>query len=215
MRTWRVVVPVLILVAASCFGNVPMVGRPTPAPNAPLNPRNPQQRGAALAYAAQLSFAEDTGSSHVYHGQYDWNLLDTAGTVGWVAPEIGMHRMKKSDLQAGAGRIQLRVRIQPGPNYLAGFPPGKPYGRSAPGAKYQFPAGVSYVWVDSMVLYQQYKGDTAGTAKIVVIPADTALAVDTATVWVFQRPDPENHAIARWSPAQCWDCMRQSWCALN
>ena len=210
MRSWRVMLPVWLLGAVNC--GVPMVGRPTPPPPAPLNPRNPAQRSAALAYAASLIFAEDTGAMHVYHGQYDKNLLDTAGTYGTVAPEVGMHRMHPSDLVAG--RIQLRVTIQPGTGYLAGFPPGK-YGRIAPGATYWFPPGVSYVWVDSLVLFGLVKGDTIGTARIVVIPADTNLAVDTASILVFGRPDPENHAIARWSPAQCWDCMRQSWCALH
>ena len=214
MRTGRVVVPVLLVAAAACFGYVPMVGRPTPA-HPGLNPRNPAERATALAYADSLTFAEDTGTSHVYHGQYDWNLLDTLGTTGTVAPEIGMHRMTSSDLGPGAGRIQLRVNIVPGTGYLTGYPPGKQYGRAAPGAPYLFPPGVSYVWVDSLIKFQPAHGDTIGTAKIVVIPVDTSLAVDTATVLVFQRPDPENHAIARWSPAQCWDCMKSSWCALH
>jgi hypothetical protein len=206
----RALVPVVLLAASSC--GVPLIGRKTPAPPVALtNPRNPAQRDAALAYAASLIWAEDTGMMHVYHGQYDANLIDTLGTFGTVAPEIGMHRAKSGDLHSG--QMQLRVRIQPRPGYLAGYPPGK-YGRIAPGAPYLFPSGISYVWVDSLHLYGQAKGDTAGTAKIVVIPADTTLAVDTASVLVFTR-DVLNQAVARFSPAVCWDCMVHQWCALH
>lgn len=211
MRTWRLVLPLLLQLAVIECG-VPVIGRPTPAtPASVTNPRDPAQRHAALGYAAGLSFAEDTGSSHVYHGQYDRNLLDTLGTIGTVAPEIGMHRSRPSDLDRG--RIQLRVTIQPGPGYLAAFPPGH-YGRLAPGSDYWFPPGISYVWIDSYVQYPSPHGDTSGTAKIVVIPLDTMLAVDTTSILVFKR-DPVNQAIARWSPAQCWDCMKSSWCALH
>ena len=217
MKTLRLVWPVLSLLAMACRGGlspgdtVPMIGRPTPAPLPPLtNPRDPGQRGLALAYGASLKFAEDTGASHVYHGQYDTNLLDTLGTRGTVAPEVGMHRMRPAELQRG--RIQLQVWIQPGPGYLTGFAPGT-YGRSS-GAPYKFPPGVSYVWVDSLHLYSPQRGDTAGFARIVVIPVDTTFVVDTATVLVFIR-DPVNQAIARWSPAACWDCMRASWCSLK
>src|SRR4051812_32376862 len=113
MRNRRLMLPVLAqLVVIGC--GVPMVGRPTPAtPAAVTNPQDPSQRVAVLAYAATLFFAEDTGYSHVYHGQYDRNLLDTLGTIGTVAPEIGMHRSSPSELRRG--RIQLRVRIQPRP----------------------------------------------------------------------------------------------------
>jgi len=219
MKTLRLVWPGLSLLAmAACqrmavnaTETAPMIGRPTPAPDPALtNPRDPAQRSLALAYGASLFFAEDTGTSHVYHGQYDRNLLDTLGTRGTVAPEVGMHRMRPEDLRRG--RIQLRVWIEPGPGYRSGFGRGK-YGRS-PGAPYKFPPGVSYVWVDSLQLYRPQRGDTAGTARIVVIPVDTNFVVDTVTVLVFSR-DIANQAIARWSPAACWDCMRASWCSLK
>jgi hypothetical protein len=211
MRTWRLVLPLLLQLAVIRCG-VPVIGRPTPAPpDAVTNPRNPAQRNATLAYAASLSFAEDTGHSHVFHGQYDRNLLDRFGTIGTVAPEIGMHRSRRADLHRG--RIQLRVHIWPAPGYLAGFAPGH-YGRLAPDSTYWFPPGISYVWVDSLVWYPSPHGDTAGTAQIVVIPEDTMVAVDTASIVVF-KSDPMNQAIARWSPAQCWDCMKSSWCKLN
>ncbi|MGH7530656.1 MAG: hypothetical protein ACREMN_09770 [Gemmatimonadales bacterium] len=216
MKTSFLVVLVIVpLAGAACRPSpgdtVPMTGRPTPAPPATLtNPRDPAQRRAAVRYADGLIFAEDTGRSHAFHGQFDRNLLDTLGTIGTVAPEIGMHHSRVADLQRG--RIQLRVRIQPGAGYLAGFAPGR-YGR-APGQHYRFPPGVSYVWVDSLYLFATARGDTAGTAKIVVIPRDTAFVVDTASILVFRR-EPMNQAVARWSPAQCWDCMRASWCSLS
>lgn len=215
MGTWRVLLPVSLLTLVACRGpgpddTAPMVGRPTPAPSAFLtNPRDPAQRDSALAYGSRLIFAED--GSHRYHGNFDRNLLDTLGTVGTVAPEVGMHRMRPADLQRG--RIQLRVRIAPRPGYLAGYAPGT-YGRLPPDSTYRFPPGESYVWVDSLRLYSPYRADTAGTAKIVVIPVDRSFAVDTATVLVFRR-DVANQAISRWSPAACWDCMRSSWCALR
>jgi hypothetical protein len=211
MRTWRVVLPVALLVVAVVACGVPMIGRPTPAPPAGLNPRDSAQRGAVLAFAASLIYAEDTGASHVYHGQYDRNLLDTLGTYGLVAPEVGMHRINDDDLKKG--QIQLRVRIQPQPGYLAGYAPGT-YGKLTPTSDYLFPPGVSYVWVDSLVRYTPPHGDTAGTAKIVVIPTDSSFVIATASIVVFRR-DIANQAIARFSPAVCWDCMRSSWCALN
>jgi len=226
MKTLRLVWPVLSLLAVAACGrtavrevdfasvpdSAPMIGRPTPAPQAALtDPQHPAQRTLALQYADSLAFAEDTGASHVHHGQYDRNLLDRSGTIGTVAPEVGMHRMRPEDLRRG--RIQLRVWIEPGPGYRSGFGRGK-YGRS-PGAPYKFPPGVSYVWVDRYQRYQPTRGDTAGTARIVVIPVDTTFVVDTATVLVFSRRDALNQAIARWSPAACWDCMRASWCSLK
>ncbi len=213
MWTWRLVLPASLLTLVACRGpglaeTAPMIGRPTPAPPAALtNPRDPAQRGAALAYGSSLTFLEDVSGGHAYHGNFDRNLLDTLGTMGTVAPEVGMHRMRPADLQRG--RIQLRVRIMPG----AGYPAGR-YGRLSPAAPYLFPPGESYVWVDSFRLYSVPRGDTVGTAQIVVIPTDTSLAVDTATVWVFSR-DIANQAISRWSPRVCWDCMRSSWCVLN
>lgn len=211
MRTWRVVLPVALLVVADVACRVPMIGRTTPAPPPGLNPRDSAQRGAVLAFADSLIFAEDS-TSHRYHGNSDKNLLDTLGTVGWVAPEVGMGRIKASDLTKG--QIQLRVRIVPGPGYLAGYPPGT-YGRHAPDSIYRFPPGVSYVWVDSLVVYSPAHGDTAGTARIVVIPADSSFVIDATQTVLILRRDIANQAIARWSPAACWDCMRSSWCALN
>ena len=160
---------------------------------------------------ARSTFLDDVRGSHAYHGNFDRNLLDTLGTVGTVAPEVGMHRMRPADLRRG--RIQLRVRVVPRPGYLAGYAPGT-YGRLTPTSDYLFPPGVSYVWVDSLVLYASPREDTAGTARIVVIPTDSSFAVDTASVLVFSR-DVANQAISRWSPAVCWDCMRSSWCSLR
>ena len=217
MKTLRAVLPVSsLLVILACGGTppplpdtVPMIGRPTPKPGTLTNPRDPAQRGAALAYGDSLQWAED--ATHRFHGQFDRNLLDTLGTRGTVTPEIGMHRMRPEQLDSG--RIQLRVNILPGAGYLAGYPAGR-YGRLSPSGEYRLPPGKSYVWVDSLTLYAPPHGDTIGIAKIVVIPADTAFVIDTATVQLFGRT-PFNQAVARWSPAVCWDCMRQSWCALN
>jgi len=211
MKTWRLVLPATLLMVVACKG-VPMIGRPTPVPSPALtNPRDPAQRGAALTYASSLTFLDDVPGSHAYHGNFDRNLLDTLGTVGTVAPEVGMHRMRPADLQRG--RIQLRVRVVPRPGYLAGYAPGT-YGRLTPTSDYLFPPGVSYVWVDSLVLYSPPRADTVGTARIVVIPTDSSFVVDTASVLVFRR-DIANQAISRWSPAVCWDCMRSSWCSLR
>ena len=211
MRTWRVVLPVALLVVVVFACGVPMIGRKTPPPPMGLNPRDTAQRAAVLAFADSLIFAEDT-MSHVYHGNSDKNLLDSLGTIGYVAPEIGMGRISASDLSKG--QIQLRVRIVPGTNYLAGYPAGT-YGKHAPDSIYRFPPGVSYVWVDSLVMYSPAHGDTAGIARIVVIPRDSSYVIDASrTVPIYKR-DIANQAIARWTPATCWDCMRSSWCALN
>ena len=210
MSTWRGVLPVSLLVVSVVACRVPMIGRPTPAPPAGLNPRDSAQRGAVLAFAGSLTFAEDT-TNHRYHGNFDKNLLDTLGSIGFVAPEVGMHRIKAADLTKG--QIQLRVRIQDQPGYLAGYGPGA-YGRLTPGSDFLFPPGVSYVWVDSLHLYAHAHGDTVGTARIVVIPADSSYVIATDSVLVYKR-DVANQAIARWTPAACWDCMRSSWCSLH
>lgn len=212
MKTLRALLPLLLLlVVLNCGGSAvaPMIGRPTPKPGTLTDPRNNAQRSAALAYGDSLEWAED--STHKFHGQFDRNLLDTLGTRGTVTPEIGMHRLRREQLDSG--RIQLRINIQPGAGYLAGYVPGT-YGRLGGTGEYRMPPGKSYVWVDHVTVYGAPHADTIGTAKIVVIPADTTFAIDTTTVQLFAR-DPFNEAVARWSPAICWDCMRQSWCALH
>lgn len=210
MRTWRGVLPVALLVVSVAACRVPMIGRATPAPPVGLNPRDSAQRGAVLTFATSLIFAEDS-TSHRYHGNFDKNLLDTLGSIGYVAPEVGMHRISSADLKKG--QIQLRVRIQDKPGYLAGYPAGT-YGRLAPGSDFLFPPGTSYVWVDSLRFYAHPHGDTVGTARIVVIPADSSFVITTDSVLVYKR-DVANQAIARWTPAACWDCMRASWCSLH
>ena len=211
MKALRALLPGLSLVGVmSCGGgSVPLIGRVTPKPGTLTDPRNPAQRGAAIAYGDSLAWAFD--STHKYHGQFDRNLLDTQGTYGTITPEVGMHRLKRQQLDSG--RIQLRIEITPGAGYLNGYAAGS-YGRLGGTGEYRFPPGKSYVWVDQLTIYGAPHADTLGSAKIVVIPVDTTYGIDTTTVWMYTRA-PFNEAVARWSPAMCWDCMRQSWCALH
>lgn len=184
---------VAILSAVGVIGVLPLVigswllaSTKTYPPHAITNVADPAQRSAVLDYARSLVFDSTRGAS-------DQNLLDTLGTVGILSPEVSNHKTRTSDL--AGGRIQLRVRI---------IPPTK-----HPAMGYRsFPAGTSYLWVDSLKM----SGGT-GTARGVIIPEDPSLP--TKTIRLSIHPAPFwNRSLARWNEAQgqCWVCERTGWC---
>ncbi|MGH7614462.1 MAG: hypothetical protein ACREMW_10540 [Gemmatimonadales bacterium] len=168
-----------------------LAGARTPAPSAAItDPMDSTQRAAVLDYASHLEFAED---SIEYHGQFDQNLIDTLGTVAIVSPEKHIHRTRKSDIRRG--RIQLKITIMPRP----GRPATERYDSLTP--------GVTYVWVDSLVMLTR----ALGTARAVYVPEDPAVPAWRRTIALY-RTKRWNQAVARWSPAQCWVCEKSGWC---
>ncbi len=168
-----------------------LAGARTPAPSAAItDPMDSTQRAAVLDYASHLEFAED---SIEYHGQFDQNLIDTLGTVAIVSPEKHIHRTRKSDIRRG--RIQLKITIMPRP----GRPATERYDSLTP--------GVTYVWVDSLVMRTR----DLGTARAVYVPEDPAVPAWRRTIALY-RTKRWNQAVARWSPAQCWVCEKSGWC---
>jgi hypothetical protein len=67
--------------------------------------------------------------------------------------------------------------------------------------------GTTYVWVDSLVM----AGGDSGTARALYVPVDSKLPIQRRLLHVL-RGYPWNQAVARWTPAQCWDCVRSDWC---
>lgn len=186
VRRWLVLVTPLIAAGAIGCG-----GPRTPAPPAPItDPTDSAQRSAVLAYANSLEFAEDTNE---YHGQFDRNLVDTLGTMVIVAPQVNIHNTRKRDLRRG--RIQLKITITPRP----GRPPTERYDSLTP--------GVTYVWVDSLVMTTPDRG----TARAVYVPEDPAVPAWWRTITLYRTPH-WNQPVARWTPAQCWVCERSGWC---
>jgi hypothetical protein len=168
-----------------------LAGDRTPAPSAAItNPMDPSQRTAVLDYARRLEFAED---SVEYHGQFDRNLIDTLGTIAIVAPQVNIHHTRKGDIRRG--RIQLKITIIPRP----GRPDMERYDSLTP--------GVTYVWVDSLVMRTR----DLGSARAVYVPEDPAVPAWSRTISLY-RTKRWNQAVARWSPAQCWVCEKSGWC---
>lgn len=208
------------LVAAGAIGWIGtalfwgFVGPRTPAPpaavitslmvsgdSARLAAISASDRAMLIAYAESLSFADSAESHHPpdkYHGQWDKNLLDTLGTVGLVQPEENIHRTWKRDLRWGAGRVQLKITIVPSTHH-----PGTIV---ADDGILLFP-GTTYVWVDSLMM----TGRDSGTARALYIPDNTTLPVQRKLLHVL-RGNPWNQAVARWTPTQCWDCVKYDWC---
>lgn len=161
-----------------------------------------QDRRAAIDFAAGLEYA-DSSRNHLppdrYHGQWDLNLLDTLGTVGLLQPQEAMHRLNGRQLGwDSTGRFELKITIVPSANH--------PVSEIVLDGVRLF-AGVTYVWVDSM----NFAGDS-GTARALYIPADSTLPIQRRLLQVLRTPIPWNHAVARWTPAQCWDCVKLGWC---
>jgi hypothetical protein len=189
-----------------------LVGPRTPAPpaavtaslmvdSARLAVLSSSDRAAVIAYAGSLEFADSAEMGHPpdrYHGQWDRNLMDTLGTLGLLQPEKNIHRSWKRDLRWGAGRVQLKITIVPSSNH-----PGTIV---SDGGISLFP-GVTYVWVDSLVMTSH----DSGTARALYIPGDSTLPVQRRLLHVL-RGKAWNQAVARWTPAQCWDCVRYDWC---
>src|SRR5512144_144391 len=153
------------------------------------DPVNPTQRGAVLAYARTLEFADPSrDSAEEYHGQWDRALVDTLGDTAIVEPEVNIHRT--DDVELLRGRIQMKIVLLVG---RPGRTPQQIY--DAVGV----PPGISYVWVDSLHMDSR----TEGKARKVVVPADTSLEAHTRWVQVYRNPQSIwNRGIARWTPFQ-------------
>lgn len=171
-----------------------------PPPPSVTNPLDAAQRGAILAYAGSLEFADPShDSTEEYHGQWDRSLVDTQGDTAIVEPEVNIHRTDDAELRRG--RIQMKIVILVG---QPGRTPQQIYDSLG------VPPGVSYVWVDGLDM----RSPTSGIARAVVIPADTSLKPVARQVYVYRNPHVVwNRAVARWTPAQCWSCNKPGgWC---
>ena len=171
-----------------------------PPPRSITDPTDRGQRGAIVAFARDsLVFADPTNDApHLHHGQWDRALVDTLGDTAIVEPELNIHRTDDSEFVRG--RIQMKIVL------LVGRP-----GRT-PQQIYEqvgVPPGISYVWVDSL-----RKDSTGWRARAVVVPADTTLKANPRTVDVYRNPRAIwNRAVARWTPFQCWSCVKPGgWC---
>src|SRR5512135_77223 len=117
-RKWRPLVLVvgMGLVVVSCAKSIRskveteigVRGPHTPPPPPSItDPMNPAQRGAILAYARTLEYADSTREQ--YHGQWDKVLVDTLGDMAMVEPEENIHRTDDTELRRG--RIQMRIEV--------------------------------------------------------------------------------------------------------
>jgi hypothetical protein len=160
------------------------------------------RRGGVLAYARGLVFADSMDNHRPpdrFHGQWDLNLLDTLGTMGLVEPEMNIHRDRANTLGWDGGRVQLRITIKPSPQH-----PGTVVEQDG----VMLYPGITYVWVDSMTIL----GDS-GVARALYIPEDSTKPIQHRVLQVLATgPPPWNHAVARWTPAQCWTCEKFGWC---
>jgi hypothetical protein len=200
MTTKAYAVLLLALGVAACRGITP-AGTPAP-PATVTNAADPSQRAAVLAYGDSLTF--DT----VTHGAWDKQPLtlldsnatprkDTIGPIGEIWPEQNTHRNSEDDLK-GVGRIVARIRS------------------SGPYSRLGLRAGVSYFWVDSLVMV----GADSGRGRAIFIPTDSTQPV-TIRSMVFttdRRGARERQALARWRyyplhSALAWErCTKMGCC---
>ena len=191
--------------ALGSFGCAQPHTPPPPPAVAPLGlPIADSARSAVVRYGRSLFYADtvcDGVTQHSrgnpYHGQCDRRLVDTLGTEAIVTPEVNIHESSAADLRVG--RIQMRIEILVHRS-----------GRDARAVYDELgvPPGVSYVWVDSLM----FAGSDSAVARAVVFPVDSTLPVRARWVKVY-RTKYWNQAVARWTPAQCWTCVKGSWCS--
>jgi len=163
------------------------IGRETaPPPDSITNVAARSQFRAVLAYAQGLSYDSTT------HNAPDSTLLvDTVGATVYVtrariAPAVGANFVSYSALYgAGSGRGRVVARIRLDTTYG---------GRGYP--KLNLPAGVSYVWVDSVEVH-----DTTGSFRGFVIPAsgDSVIPLPSAHSHYYRSARASsNFPMARW-----------------
>ena len=189
----------MVALAAACGSPLPPG---TPAPVGVTNAAAPSQRAAVLVYAARLEF--DT----ITHGAGDKQPLtlvdssatppkDTVGPTGTIVPERNTHRNSEDDLK-GVGRIVARIHT------------------TGPYSRLGLRAGVSYFWVDSLVMVTR----DSGYGRALFIPADSTQPI-TIRRMIFTTDRggaPERHAMARWryyplQSALAWErCTRTGCC---
>lgn len=141
---------------------------------------------AVLAYAQGLSYDSTT------HNAPDSTLLvDTVGGAVYVirariAPAVGANFVSYAALDgtgSGRGRVVARIRLDT--TYA---------GRGYP--RLNLPAGVSYVWVDSVAVH-----DTTGSFRGLVIPAagDSVIRLPAAHSHYYRSARASsNFPMARW-----------------
>jgi hypothetical protein len=164
------------------------IGTGTPAPPAFISDvTDPSQFDSVLAYSRRIEYDSRT------HGTADSAFLtDTAGGVrpgikAWIAPAGGANFVSYRSL-AGTGRGRGRVvaRISVDTSGGLGYP------------LLNLPAGVSYIWVDSLRI-----SDTTGTFRAFIIPDRAGGKVSRfpgpATFVYLRSPGTfANFPMARW-----------------
>lgn len=165
------------------------IGNGTEAPPASItNVTDSTQFDDLLAYARRIPYESSA------HGMADSALLtDTAGGLrvpvkAWIAPARGANFVSYGNLSGtgrGQGRVVARVTVD-----TAGGGVGYPL--------LNLPAGVSYVWVDSLALQ-----DTTGHFRALIIPDRPGAQVmsfpRTATfVYLHSHNTFANYPTARW-----------------
>lgn len=164
------------------------LGKGTPAPPAFITDvTDPSQFDSVLAYAQRLAYDSMT------HGTADSAFLtDTEGGVlpkvkAWIAPALGANFVSYDGLEGvgrGRGRVVARIRVDTTGGI--GYP------------LLNLPAGVSYIWVDSLALR-----DTTGQFRALIIPASprgtvTRFPRPTTFVYLKSRRTFANFPMSRW-----------------
>jgi hypothetical protein len=144
------------------------------------------QFDSVLAYARRLGYDSTT------HNAPDSTLIvDTVGgsvhiTRAWIAPAAGANNVPQHELYGtgpGMGRVVARIRVDTTYGHR-GYP------------ELHLPAGVSYIWVDSLELR-----DTTGTFRAFVIPdpGDSVIRLPALHSHYYRsRRAFSNFAMARW-----------------
>lgn len=165
------------------------IGTGTEAPPASItNVADPAQFDSVLAYARRIPY--DTSAHGVADSAF---LTDTAGGLrppvkAWIVPARGANFVSYRSLSGsgpGRGRVVARITVDTNGGGV-GYP------------LLNLPAGVSYMWVDSLVLR-----DTTGYFRALIIPERPGGKVmsfpRTATfVYLSSHGAFANYPTARW-----------------
>ena len=190
----------MVALAAAC-GSPPPPG--TPAPANVTNAAAPGQRAAVLLYAAGLEFdtithgASDRQPLTLLDSSNPGQLKDTVGPTGTIVPERNTHRNSEADLK-GVGRIVAWIHS------------------TGPYARLGLPAGVSYFWVDSLVMVTRDSG--YGRALFIPVDSTQPISIRRMIFTTDRGGAPERHAMARWQyyplrSALAWErCTKMGCC---
>lgn len=165
------------------------IGNGTEAPPAAItNVADPAQFDSVLAYARRIPYETSA------HGMADSALLtDTAGGLrppvkAWIVPARGANFVSYRSLSGsgpGRGRVVARITVD-----TTGGGVGYPL--------LNLPAGVSYMWVDSLVLR-----DTTGHFRALILPdrpGGKVMSFPRTATFVYLRSHGAfaNYPTARW-----------------